>query len=128
MYSPDEPFFPRQSLERLLVYINLQKRSVFILLKATRYLNKSSFQHQLSIYPNPTPEIVLVESPSELENRIAVVRRKVCQTYTEAHAHVHGWISTWVGVEHAVERSSLYYYLTLFFFCLIYICNHSQTV
>lgn len=51
----------------------------------------------------------MVESPSELENRIAIVRRKVCQTYTEAHAHVYGWISTWVGVEHAVERSSLYY-------------------
>ena len=52
----------------------------------------------------------MVESPSELENRIAIVRRKVLQTYSEAHAHVQGWISTWVGVEHAVECSS--YYLT----------------
>lgn len=52
----------------------------------------------------------MVESPSELEKRIAVVRRNVLQTYAKAHAHVQGWISTWVGVEHAVECSS--YYLT----------------
>ena len=70
-------------------------------------LQQSSFIHQLSIYPSPTPDIVLVESPSELENRISVVRRKVCQTYSEAHAQVQGWISTWVGIEHAVECSSL---------------------
>jgi hypothetical protein len=57
-----------------------------------------------------------VESPLELKNRIAIVRRKVCQPYTEAHAHVHGWISTWVGVEHAVECSSLSYYDYLFVF------------
>ena len=60
----------------------------------------------------------MVDSPSELENRISFVRKKVSQTYTEAYAHAHGWISAWVGVEHAVECSS--FILNLFFLCLIY--------
>jgi len=59
---------------------------------------------KLSIYPSPTPDILLVDSPSELENHISVVRRKVLQTYAQAHSHIQGWVTSWIGVEHAVEH------------------------
>ncbi|KAF8963234.1 apolipo protein O-domain-containing protein [Flammula alnicola] len=61
-------------------------------------------QEKLSIYPSPTPEILLVNSPSRLEKEIGVVRRHVLRTYGDAHAHVQGWVSKWIGVEHAVEN------------------------
>ncbi|KAF8153878.1 apolipo protein O-domain-containing protein [Crassisporium funariophilum] len=59
---------------------------------------------KLSIYPSPTPDILLVESPSELEKQIGGARRKVLNTYAEGHAYVQGWVSKWIGVEHAVEN------------------------
>ncbi|KAF8200253.1 apolipo protein O-domain-containing protein [Pholiota molesta] len=59
---------------------------------------------KLSIYPEPDPEILLVESPSKLEHEIGVVRRHVLRTYADAHAHVQSWVSHWIGVEHAVEN------------------------
>lgn len=59
---------------------------------------------KLPIYPISTDDIVLVESPSELENRIAIVRRKVSQTYCEAHAYAQGWVTSWINIEHAIEH------------------------
>ncbi|KAJ3500001.1 hypothetical protein NLJ89_g9984 [Agrocybe chaxingu] len=61
-------------------------------------------REKLSIYPSPTPDVVLVDSPSELEKQISSVRRTAQDTYAGAHAHVQGWISKWIGVEHAVEK------------------------
>ncbi|KAF9477429.1 hypothetical protein BDN70DRAFT_861867 [Pholiota conissans] len=59
---------------------------------------------KLSIYPSPTPDVLLVDSPSQLEKEIGVVRRHVLRAYGDAHAHVQGWVSKWIGVEHAVEN------------------------
>ncbi|KDR78121.1 hypothetical protein GALMADRAFT_94652 [Galerina marginata CBS 339.88] len=59
---------------------------------------------KLPIYPSPTPDILLVDSPSPLEKEIGVARRHVMRTYADAHAHVQGWVSKWIGVEHAVEN------------------------
>ena len=58
--------------------------------------------------PDPigTPDILLVDSPSQLEREIGVVRRHVLRVYDDAHAHVQGWVSRWIGVEHAVESTS----------------------
>ncbi|CAA7264020.1 unnamed protein product [Cyclocybe aegerita] len=61
-------------------------------------------REKLSIYPSPTPDTVLVDSPSELEKQIGNVRRTAQDTYAGAHAHVQGWVSKWIGVEHAVEN------------------------
>ncbi|KAF9040003.1 apolipo protein O-domain-containing protein [Panaeolus papilionaceus] len=58
----------------------------------------------LSIYPTPDPEILLVESPSTLEQQIGVARRQVEQTYANAHSELQRWVSKWIGVEHAVEN------------------------
>ncbi|KAI0363667.1 hypothetical protein BV20DRAFT_1057841 [Pilatotrama ljubarskyi] len=59
---------------------------------------------KLPIYPAPDPEVVLVETPSELEKRIGVARRAVTATYLDAHARVQSVISRWIGVEQAVEN------------------------
>jgi hypothetical protein len=60
---------------------------------------------QLSIYPAPDREILLQETPSELEKQIGVARRAVTGVYNDAHGSVQTVISKWVGVEHAVERT-----------------------
>ncbi|KAF8439759.1 apolipo protein O-domain-containing protein [Boletus edulis BED1] len=58
---------------------------------------------QLSIYPRPTPTLVLLDTPSPLEWRIGQVRREVCGYYFGARTHVQGVIDRWVRVEEAVE-------------------------
>ena len=62
---------------------------------------------QLSIYPEPDPEIVLQETPSELERQIGVARTAVTGVYLQAHQEVQGVVSKWIGVEQAVERAFL---------------------
>ncbi|KAH9948329.1 apolipo protein O-domain-containing protein, partial [Amylocystis lapponica] len=59
---------------------------------------------QLPIYPAPEPEILLLETPSELEKQIRVARRAVTATYLDAHARVQHVVSRWIGVEQAVEH------------------------
>ena len=61
---------------------------------------------QLPIYPIQEPEIVLQETPSELERQIGVVRRSVTATYLDAYARVQELVSRWIGVEQSVERVS----------------------
>jgi len=60
---------------------------------------------QLPIYPSPQPDVVLLDTPSELEKYIGSARRKVTGVYTDAHAHVQGVVSQWIGIEHAVESA-----------------------
>lgn len=62
-----------------------------------------SIFRQPSIYPAPTPDVVLLETPTALEQNIGVARRKVEDTFADAHAHVQGVVSRWIGVEHAIE-------------------------
>jgi len=64
---------------------------------------RSLLRVELSIYPSPTPDVVLIETPSALENKIGDVRRRVCQSYRESREYVQGWVSKWIGVEHAIE-------------------------
>ncbi|RPD54981.1 hypothetical protein L226DRAFT_509315 [Lentinus tigrinus ALCF2SS1-7] len=59
---------------------------------------------KLPIYPIPEPEVVLVETPSELEKQIGVARRALTDTYLDAHARVQTVVSRWIGVEQAVEN------------------------
>ncbi|EIW54815.1 uncharacterized protein TRAVEDRAFT_39308 [Trametes versicolor FP-101664 SS1] len=57
----------------------------------------------MPIYPSPDSDVVLVETPSELEKQIGVSRRAVTTTYLDAHSRVQSVISRWIGVEQAVE-------------------------
>ncbi|KAF5372953.1 hypothetical protein D9758_001574 [Tetrapyrgos nigripes] len=74
------------------------------LLLAAAGITLSTEKEKLPIYPAPPSEVVVQEVPSELEKQIGIVRRQLTQTYTEAHAHVQGLVSKWIGVEHAVEH------------------------
>ncbi|KAH9050212.1 apolipo protein O-domain-containing protein [Lactarius hengduanensis] len=49
-------------------------------------------------------EIVLVDTPSVLETQIGVARRAVTSVTRDVHAQVHGVVSKWIGIEHAVEH------------------------
>ncbi|KAI9441348.1 apolipo protein O-domain-containing protein [Lactarius indigo] len=61
-------------------------------------------QRKLAIYPEPESEIVLVDTPSVLETQIGAARKAVTSVTRDVHAQVHGVVSKWIGVEHAVEN------------------------
>jgi hypothetical protein len=63
---------------------------------------------QLSIYPEPEREIVVVDAPSVLETEIGVARKAVTGVARDVHRRVHGAVSEWIGIEHAVERACFY--------------------
>lgn len=60
---------------------------------------------QLPIYPEPTPDVLLLETPSELEQHIGTARRAVTATYLDARAQVQGVVSRWISVEASVEST-----------------------
>ena len=60
---------------------------------------------KLPIYPIQEPEIVLQETPSELERQIGSVRRSVTATYLDTYGRVQELVSRWIGVERSVERA-----------------------
>ncbi|KAF8063973.1 apolipo protein O-domain-containing protein [Lyophyllum atratum] len=55
----------------------------------------------LALHTSPERE---KRQPSPLEQQIRLARRKVRDTYHEAHAQVQGVVSRWIGVEHAIEN------------------------
>ncbi|KAI0266348.1 apolipo protein O-domain-containing protein [Gloeopeniophorella convolvens] len=61
-------------------------------------------KRKLSIYPEPEPEIVVVDTPSVLETQIGVARRAVTGVAQDVHGQVHGAVSKWIGIEQAVEH------------------------
>jgi len=61
----------------------------------------------LSILSRTRPEIVLQQTPSELERQIGVARRALGTFTSRRHQEVQGVVSKWIGVEQAVERASL---------------------
>ncbi|KZT21767.1 hypothetical protein NEOLEDRAFT_1120702 [Neolentinus lepideus HHB14362 ss-1] len=63
----------------------------------------SNEKEKLPIYPQPEPQVVVLDEPSELERQIGSVRRMVTGAYKDTHAKVQSVISRWIGVEHAVE-------------------------
>ncbi|KAJ7820913.1 apolipo protein O-domain-containing protein [Mycena olivaceomarginata] len=58
---------------------------------------------KLSIYPAAQTDILLLDTPSALETHIGTARRAVTGTYRDAHAHLQGVVSRWIGVENRVE-------------------------
>jgi len=47
-----------------------------------------------------------VDAPSVLETQIGVARRAATGVARDIHARVHGVVSQWIDIEHAVERAS----------------------
>ncbi|KAJ3575205.1 hypothetical protein NP233_g1258 [Leucocoprinus birnbaumii] len=96
--------FNRQAPTSPEIPFNAPKRALFATSVAGAAVLQEKPQEKLSIYPSSTPDIVLVETPSTLETQIGVVRRQVCQTYQDGRDYVQGWVSKWIGIEHAVEN------------------------
>ncbi|KAL5520273.1 hypothetical protein ACEPAG_9486 [Sanghuangporus baumii] len=61
-------------------------------------------REDLPIYPTPEPQLVLVESPTELEHRIRNVRERLTKSYETSYAYVQSWVDRWIAIEHAVEK------------------------
>ena len=49
-----------------------------------------------------------MDSPSVLETQIGAVRRAATGVARDVHRRVHGVVSEWIGIEHAVERACSY--------------------
>jgi len=60
---------------------------------------------KLSVYSSPTPDILLQETPSDLEKQIGIARRRVTEAVNDGHGRVQNLVSKWIGVEHAIESS-----------------------
>ncbi|EJD05217.1 uncharacterized protein FOMMEDRAFT_105442 [Fomitiporia mediterranea MF3/22] len=56
------------------------------------------------IYPVPEPQLVLIDTPSELERQIRLGRERLTARYADSYAYVQGWVDRWIGVEQAVEQ------------------------
>ena len=63
---------------------------------------------QLSIYPEPEREIVVVDAPSVLETQIGGARKALTGVARDVHRRVHDAVSEWIGIEHAVERACVF--------------------
>jgi len=61
-------------------------------------------QRKFSIYAEPEREIVVVDSPTVLETQVGVARRAITGVARDVHTRVHGVVSEWIGIEHAVEK------------------------
>ena len=60
--------------------------------------------YQPSVYSEPEPQLVLIDTPTELEKQIGGARETVTGAYRDSYSYVQGWVNKWIGVEHAVER------------------------
>ncbi|KAH7882718.1 apolipo protein O-domain-containing protein [Phlebopus sp. FC_14] len=58
---------------------------------------------ELSIYPKPTPTLVLLDTSSPLELRIGQVRRELSGYYNGARTQVQGVVDQWINIEGMVE-------------------------
>jgi len=61
-------------------------------------------REKLSIYPNPQPEIVLIEAPHPLAAHIKVAREHTTDALSGVRAQVESVVDKWVGFERRVER------------------------
>ncbi|KAK7677221.1 hypothetical protein QCA50_019815 [Cerrena zonata] len=84
--------------------IRLPRRTLLTTAAAGVVISSGLDREKLPIYPTPNPPILLVDSPSSLEQQIGVARRTVVGTYDNAYSKVQDVVSNWIGVEKAVEN------------------------
>ncbi|CAG8556515.1 10523_t:CDS:2, partial [Diversispora eburnea] len=60
---------------------------------------------KLSIYDDPIPEIVLIESPTKLEQDIRKTRTKIMQTTNKLEYNLRDVINKWIEIEQKTERT-----------------------
>jgi MICOS complex subunit MIC26 len=74
--------------------------------RATTVNHLAKHLPQLSIYPNPQPEIVLIETPHPLSQQIRVAREHTTDALSGVREQVQTVVDKWVGFERRVERES----------------------
>ncbi|KAG6915978.1 hypothetical protein DXG01_009030 [Tephrocybe rancida] len=89
--------------ETKLAQLNAPKRTLLAASVAVTGVVLHTPEKVLSVYPKPTPDILLVDTPSALEREIGVVRRRVTDVLQDTHSQIQGVVSRWIGVEHAIE-------------------------
>ncbi|CCM06590.1 uncharacterized protein FIBRA_08868 [Fibroporia radiculosa] len=100
--SDHSPPSPSSYLTVLRLTSNVTLINVFLAAAAVTVHETS--REKLPIYPAPNTDILLLDTPSELEKQIGVARRAVTATYDDARGQVQGVISRWINVEQAVEQ------------------------
>ena len=61
---------------------------------------------QLPIYPAPQPEIVLVETSSDLESHIAVAREQTTSVFRSVRDETQKVVSMWINIERRAAGAS----------------------
>ncbi|CAG8674123.1 13655_t:CDS:2 [Cetraspora pellucida] len=63
-------------------------------------------KHQkLKIYDDPKPEIIIVKSPTRLEEGIRHTRLQISQTISDLKQHTQNVTDQWIGVEQNTEKA-----------------------
>ncbi|EJT97125.1 hypothetical protein DACRYDRAFT_18863 [Dacryopinax primogenitus] len=63
---------------------------------------------KLPIYPCPTPELILLDTPSQLEASIGHTRRVLTGILLQGRNKVQEGVDGWIGVEKSVERGAVH--------------------
>ncbi|KAI9483110.1 MAG: apolipo protein O-domain-containing protein [Benjaminiella poitrasii] len=60
---------------------------------------------KLSIYDEPEPEVVIIESPTKLEEQVYIAQKYANETLEEGKSHVSGWIKKYHNYEDTVKNN-----------------------
>ncbi|GBB90772.1 hypothetical protein RclHR1_17830005 [Rhizophagus clarus] len=69
------------------------------------YAEEKSTKKKLSIYDEPKPDIILVESPTRLEKRIRQTRIQAIKASRDFEHKVHGTADKWIAMEQNTEKT-----------------------
>ncbi|KAA1467065.1 hypothetical protein DENSPDRAFT_68714 [Dentipellis sp. KUC8613] len=84
-------------------WARMPRRTLLAAATAVAVSLPDSEREKLSIYPAPDQDIIVVESPTELERQIGIARRAATRVFNDTHSQVQGVIGKWIGIEQAVE-------------------------
>ncbi|CAG8740881.1 6165_t:CDS:2 [Cetraspora pellucida] len=65
----------------------------------------SPAEKELKIYDDPKPEIIIVKSPTRLEEGIRHTRLQISQTISDLKQHTQNVTDQWIGVEQNTEKA-----------------------
>ncbi|CAG8578151.1 18464_t:CDS:10 [Rhizophagus irregularis] len=68
------------------------------------YAEENPAKKKLSIYDEPKPDIILVESPTRLEKEIRQTRIQVIKAARDFEQQIHGVANKWIAIEQDTEK------------------------
>jgi len=69
------------------------------------YAEEKPVKKKLSIYDEPKPDIILVESPTRLEEGIRQTRIQVIKVARDFEQQIHGVADKWIAIEQNTEKT-----------------------